>query len=131
MIARRFRWAFWLTSLALVGLAICITIGVIGCGQRAEHIEPLTPKPDSPAELTLADSQREHIWQIEHHGNLLTKHGFGAFKKALIRADAKSLATVLSKDFTGAVYDNPREVRLSNDFLQVVRQQEAGNRRVP
>jgi hypothetical protein len=82
------------------------------------------------ADLTLDENQRNYLWQIEHYGNLLVKHGFGLIKKALIREDAQALAGLLSKDFTGAVFDQPREVHVANEFLQVVRQQEVNDRRV-
>ncbi len=92
-------------------------------GTTGAPSEDNTPKP------TLDERQREYLWQIEHCGNLLVKYGFGPIKKALLCGNAQVLADLLAEDFTGAIYENPREVRVSNDFLQVVRQQEAGNQR--
>jgi hypothetical protein len=74
----------------------------------------------------LESSEREFLWQVEHHGNLLNRYGFSALAEALRRADAAALNVLLSADFTGWAPQHPREVRLESDYAQVVRQEDAG-----
>jgi hypothetical protein len=109
------------------------SLALVGCNQSSG-----LPQPDPPGladaassgtsaqKLSLDEAQREYLWQIEHHGMLLSKHGFGAVKAALVANNPLALSSLLAKDFTGSVYAQPREVRVTNDFLQVVRQQDAG-----
>jgi hypothetical protein len=136
MLDRRFRWALRLSGLLVLILAVCVAAGILGCNRNpgdptADPSASSSPNPpeETTPPLTLDDDQRDYLWQIEHHGNLLSKHGFGAIKKALIKGDAQALAVLFAKDFTGAVYDQPREVRVANDFVQVARQQDAGKPR--
>jgi hypothetical protein len=127
-----------------MGVALASAVAAIlvleGCNHSAGDPESPGPAVSSPGlnkeqkddpeqNLTLDDRQREYLWEIEHHGNLLSKHGFGQIKKALGAGDRQALEALLAADFQGAVYEQPREVTLHNSFLQVVRRQEADNRR--
>jgi hypothetical protein len=72
---------------------------------RAPSTDPILDKPPSPEEsLALTEEQGAYLWDIEHHGNLLTKteHGFTALTRALIRADAAGMEKCLTADFTGS-----------------------------
>jgi hypothetical protein len=150
MLDRRFCWAFWLSRLAFAGLVACIALGGLACNRAPAEaklsstanrsLDPVQSEGTTPAnapedtgkqDLTLNETQRDYLWQIEHHGNLLGKYGFGAIKKALAQEDAGGLASLLAKDFTGSIYDKPREVRVNNDFLQVTRQQQIDQQRIP
>src|SRR5262249_34986383 len=71
--------------------------------------------------------ERERLWQIEHHGNLLVKHGFGPFADALKRGDAEALTRLFAADFAGEAPDRPRETRLRTGLLDVVRHGDDGN----
>lgn len=135
---RPFRWAVWFASLCLLVLIGSAVVALMGCNQSPGLPSPELQPPAQAAssgtgaqKLTLDEAQREYLWQIEHHGLLLSKHGFGAIKAALVRNDAQAFHSLLAKDFTGAVYAQPREVRVTNDFLQVVRQQAAGESGLP
>lgn len=81
--------------------------------------------------LVLDESEREYIWQIEHHGLVLSRHGFGPLAGALSRADGDALRDLLAPGFTATLPDDPREVRLHADFAQVFRQEYTGQPRPP
>jgi hypothetical protein len=138
MFHRQRRWlVLWSCAVLLCALG-GITVAVVGCNRSAGVVKTDSVKagsvsaadaPPAMPDLTMDETQRENLWQIEHHGNLLGKYGFAAIKNALIRNDAAALRALLAKDFTGAVYEQPREVRVTTDFLQVVRQQETAQKR--
>jgi hypothetical protein len=86
---------------------------------------PLTNHQSS--ELPLDKEQREFLFQIEHHGLVLGKHGFSRWSKALSQADASALRRLLAADFVGKILHEPREVRVVNDFAAITRQQDAGH----
>src|SRR5207248_2074904 len=84
------------------------------------------PAKSESSGLALEEAQREFLWEVEHHGLLLGKHGFQPLAAALRRADAAALAALLAPDFTGKDLQKPREVAVRNDFAQVVRREDAG-----
>jgi FG-GAP-like repeat/HEAT repeats len=94
---------------------------------------PTTPAPaePEPANPELPEPERAYLWEIEHHGNLLAKHGFGPFASALKRADAPALARLLAEDFTGTDLGDPHRVRAATDYAEVERVQDAGRAPVP
>src|SRR5262249_37947894 len=55
----------------------------------------------TPDDLELPEAERQYLWQIEHHGNLLTKHGFCSLPAALKSADRAALARLVADDFVG------------------------------
>jgi hypothetical protein len=79
----------------------------------------------SPA-LTMDEKQRAFLWDIEHHGLLLSRFGFAALADALSRPDRPALTALLAAQFSGQVLEQPREVRVERGWLQVVRQEDAG-----
>jgi hypothetical protein len=72
------------------------------------------------------EEQREFLWQIEHHGNILNRVGFPALATALKQGDEKALAGILGAGFTGGVPQQPTEVSIHNEFVDAVRQTDAG-----
>jgi hypothetical protein len=75
----------------------------------------------------MATSQSEYLWDIEGHGNKLarTNYGLKALGNALSRADKKALENILADNFQGQVLGKPiEEIRVANDFCDVIRQQE-------
>ena len=82
---------------------------------------------DDSDDLQLPETEREYLWEIEHHGNLLVKYGFGPFAKALNQADASALSQLLADDFTGAILSNPTRVRAAPGYAEVERLQGAGH----
>src|SRR5262245_7460215 len=93
--------------------------------------QPPPDKVEQAAALTdhfeLPEAERNYIWDIEHHGNLLVKHGFGALSAALTKGDAADLRRILSDDFAGADLRDPKRIRTPPGIVQVERLQEAGN----
>lgn len=137
---RRRRWLY------LVGVSALLLCAALGVSLYSSPRPAVPPPPRSQAErgneemvshgddksmLTLAPSEREFLWEVEHHGNLLSRYGFSALADALRRADAASLTALLAKDFTGWALRQPREVRLEADFAQVVRQESADQPPLP
>ena len=124
---RRRRWLYFVGASALL---LCAALGVsLYSSPRSAAPAP----PSSAAEpgnqeaaLTLAQTEREFLWEVEHHGNLLSRYGFSALAGALRQADASALTALLCADFTGWTLRQPREVRLESDFVKVVREDSAG-----
>jgi hypothetical protein len=131
---RRRRGLYLLGASALL---LCAAIGVNlrssprPVAQAEGDLLPDADRVKPPLELTLAVSEREFLWQVEHHGNLLNRYGFRALADALRRADAAALTALLSADFRGWAPRQGREVRLETDFAHVVRQQGADGPPLP
>ncbi|HLJ93684.1 MAG TPA: VCBS repeat-containing protein [Gemmataceae bacterium] len=87
---------------------------------------PTIPATAGTLGLVLDDSEREYIWNIEHHGLILSRHGFSRFADALSRGDQEGLRNLLATGFGGPVSSSSREVRLAAEFAQVLRQEYAG-----
>jgi hypothetical protein len=87
-----------------------------------------SPKESGPEDVTLlADEEREYIWDLEHHGNLLVKFGFKPMAEALTRADRPALLQILGTSFIGQTLGNPREVRMKSEFGEAVRLEDSGS----
>jgi hypothetical protein len=119
----------------LAGLILAAGAGLsfFGCTKQPEPTDPApvqaiktTPKPKEPKYL-LDKEQRQLLWEIEHHGNVLNKFGFQALADAVRKADAEALAKLLAPDFKGEVLSQPRVVRLDTEFAQVERKQDDGH----
>src|SRR5262249_26878931 len=118
----------------------CVSLSGLGCNRSPREATPDAASDQSrdpapageadPKTVALDEEQREYLWQIEHHGNLLVKHGFGPLKQDLARDDAQPLARLRPRDFPGPVFAQPGEARLRNNFIQVVRQQETDQPRI-
>lgn len=78
------------------------------------------------ANLTLGQDQREYLWQVEHHGLILSRIGFARIADALKRADAAALRTLLADKFEGRSLGQPRETRFEYEGTKVLRQQDSG-----
>jgi hypothetical protein len=85
-------------------------------------------KANTPADevAALPDQERKYLWDIEHHGNLLVKHGFGRLADALKRADAAALSRLLADGFAGGDLQQPKHIRAAKDFAEVERHEESG-----
>src|SRR5439155_1605136 len=119
----------WLIVLAVTLLA---GAGVYFQGQLADQEASSTSatsqetvsKPAPPAGMD--EAQREYIWDIEHHGNVLSRgdDGFRALAAALCRSDRKKLAGMVAPDFAGQTLGKATErVHVANDFAEIVRLQ--------
>ncbi len=77
-------------------------------------------------DLTLGKDQREYLWQIEHHGLVLSRIGFSRIAEALKQGDASALLALMADGFEGEALGQPREVQFEHDGIRVVRQQDSG-----
>ena len=88
------------------------------------------PSPSGPAlpkEELLSADERTYIWDIEHHGNLLSQKGFKAISQALSQGDEKSLYALLAEKFEGRVPGPGAEVvPYEQDLVKVTRRTAAG-----
>ena len=56
---------------------------------------------DAESDLTLGKDQREYLWQVEHHGLVLSRIGFRRIAEALKQGDASALLSLLADGFEG------------------------------
>src|SRR6266852_5694399 len=135
----------FLTAALVAGVAAVAIVGSAGLGiffytRNAENRgdqpakttesevpeENKTPSSDDPKGLTLQVSEREQLWEIEHHGNVLGRVAFPALTAALVKDDANELAALLTADFKGELLQQPTEVTIHTDVVDVVRQSDSG-----
>jgi hypothetical protein len=93
----------------------------------AGEANAVAPQADPTKELP--EAERQYLWEIEHRGNMLNKHGFGRLARAIAQADPKALSTFLANDFTGTDLANPKRIRSTSDLVKVERAQDAGHSR--
>jgi hypothetical protein len=106
---------------------LCLALPACAGGARVEGTPEESPSEGfSPALKVMDEEQRQFLWQIEHHGNLLSQVGFRALAAALKQGDDKALQGMLAPDFTGQWLRQPEEVAVHTDILDVVRQADAG-----
>lgn len=99
--------------------AVQKAIRQIGGDQPAAHNK-------GEPELALAESERAYLWDIEHHGNILVKDGFGRLAEALRDGSAAAVHRLLADDFVGTALLDPTRVRASTAFAELERVQDAG-----
>ena len=93
------------------------------------------PSPDSSPpdakstrnEATLSEPQRRYLWEVEHHGLLLSRFGFARLAQALRRGETTDFLAVLHKSFEGQTLGQPRETKSESPAVRVVRQQNSGH----
>jgi hypothetical protein len=100
---------------------------------ESENWVPTAPATPAQAKstFTLDDGEREYLWQIEHHGLVLDRHGFRLLGDALADGDEDALRNLLAPGFIGLIAPNPREVRLDVEYAHVLRQEYAGSPHPP
>jgi hypothetical protein len=89
---------------------------------------PLSENAVKAVELPeiLDEGQREYLWEIEHQGLVLSRHGFTRLADGLSQNDRSALAALLAPEFAGQTLRDPREVRVANEYVNVVRQEDGG-----
>ena len=92
----------------ILRLTFCIFFLVVvfsGCdGENRgpdQHAAPEGGKSDQRSLISEAD--REYIWKIEHHANLLKEHGLSRLAEAVSSQDAAALQGMFPPDFLGTV----------------------------
>jgi HEAT repeat protein len=77
-------------------------------GEPAKAPEGQGGSEVAPDEFELPEADRVELWEIEHHGNVLVKYGFGPLADALKAADASALTRLTAEDFTGTDLGDPQ-----------------------
>jgi hypothetical protein len=80
----------------------------------------------APALKMMDEEQRQFLWEVEHHGNILNQIGFKSLASALKGNDEKALTKLMASSFTGELPTDPNEVSIHNDLIDVVRIRAAG-----
>jgi hypothetical protein len=132
------------TDRSLRPLAPAPQVGTAAATTGAPAVAEASPNPDrsSPpdrppaagqgatagatADLTLPKEQREYLWQVEHHGLVLSRRGFPRIAKALKDDDARALLALFADGFEGEAPGRPREVWFEREAIRVVREQDSG-----
>jgi hypothetical protein len=110
----------WTASAALVLTAL----PVIGWQANWFGRGPENAPPEQGPPPSLDQAQRQFLWEVEHRGLLLGKHGFGPFSRAFSRRDADALAAFLADPFEGQAPQDPSPVRLETAYADLVREQD-------
>jgi hypothetical protein len=94
----------------------------------------LRPAP-KPAEieaqtLSLPESERAYLWEVEHHVNLLTQVGFKALSQAIVAENRPELEGLCAHGLSADVFQKARQLGLENQALSLSRlRQDDGSRR--
>jgi hypothetical protein len=75
----------------------------------------------------LPEEERAYLWDLEHHGNLLSQYGFKAVTGALSKGDRSKVAALLSESFRGRLPEDVVETKREDDLLRVTRRTVAGD----
>jgi hypothetical protein len=128
----------------IISSSVMLCLAAAACAGAAILIYPhLFRSPDGPApppvtteyakaaketphekdlNLMLAESEREYLWQLEHHGNILSRQAFPQLTGALVKGDAAALAAVLGDSFQGGLLNDPVKIEAHTEILDVVRE---------
>jgi hypothetical protein len=120
-------------ALSILAVGAALLVGGLGVGifcinrfsRERSPIEDDTQPPDQYENLSLPKSDRELLWQIEHHGNILSQIAFRALTAALVKGDAQVLTDLMAPDFKGQLPREPKETVIHSDILDVVRRTDA------
>jgi hypothetical protein len=84
----------------------------------------LPPTSNPGPTYKLGEDEQAYLWDIEHHGNLLSRtdgQGFKALAAALAKASPAALEKCLTADFTAAEPAQPARETLRTSILDVTR----------
>lgn len=70
--------------------------------------------PESKPEYSLPDDEREYLWKLEHHGNILGKFGFSRFNSSWQARDRAGLLAVINEQLNGSIVGLNAEAELAN-----------------
>jgi hypothetical protein len=76
--------------------------------------------------VSLPEADREYLWMLEHHGNVLNKFGFRRIGEALATQNAAGLAEIFAPGFDAHLVIDAREIRAEGSAFSVYRQTRAG-----
>ena len=113
------RWAALIGVLAGAALVACDA-------KKGQDIPGAGPVLPGAVSGLMDESQRQYLWDIEHHGLMLSRQGFKALGAALSRNDERALTALLAQSFAGRWLQKPRELRVENESVEFVRLEDAG-----
>src|SRR6266849_2417728 len=108
-------------------------VAVLACYPKNGSGRPELDTPDAQPIIqgsvvsAMDENQREYLWEIEHHGLVLSRSGFKRLSEALGRGDSRALSAFLSPSFVGRKLQKPNDVRVTNEFVKFIRSENAGN----
>jgi hypothetical protein len=76
--------------------------------------------------LSIPEAEREFLWALEHHGNLLNKFGFRRLGAALAEDEDESLRAMLAPDFEARLFAESREARVDGGAFAAERRERGG-----
>ena len=120
---RRFRLPVAAIGLAAVAI-IAAAVSPILLNSKGTLVALKPPKETPPV---ISMGEREFLWEVEHHGNVLGKQGFKPFAQALAAANREALLAMLSANFAASDLGRPKEVRRADSNLEVLRRQDGGS----
>jgi hypothetical protein len=126
MPSRSIRLAVWVCSATLVAAA-CAWATMSWYRHRGDANasgppDQNTPAADSAAKPGIMDEeQRAELWEIEHLGLVLGKHGFRAVSDAISRGDEAALTRLLATEFAGQAPSSEADESFHTDLAEVRR----------
>ena len=119
-----------------IAFMVAVVGGMVSCDRSATKppSQSVVKSAEASAEVTeeewsLEEADRKYLWDLEHHSNVLVKHGFGVVVQALQDQDAERLTSVFASEFTGHVVDQATEVTFEEEALVANRQQQPAEMR--
>ncbi|MDA1052940.1 MAG: VCBS repeat-containing protein [Planctomycetota bacterium] len=112
------------TLVGVVAITSCVAASLFYHGRSPDAGDTASKTKAEVAiesSLYLPDDEREYLWECEHHGNVLSEHGWRAVSKALQQLQADELVKTLAADFHGSVTESSEESRFENDFISIQR----------
>ena len=101
-----------------IGYLVVVTC--VACGPtQPPPASDMVAEPEVP-ELTEVD--RKYLWDLEHHGNVLSQIGLRAIGDAICNAQLDRLLDVMAPEFSAQILDAPQQVQFESDVLSVQRE---------
>jgi len=79
----------------------------LGCSS-SEDEDAAQRSAQAVARPALGIEDRQHLWQVEHHGGLLREFGWRTLADALARGDRGAIRKCLANDFRGTLFSEHR-----------------------
>ena len=98
----------------------CVFLVVAGVWWYAnQSSQSVQPKKHTKSDPTLSKSEREYLWAIEHHGNIIAQIGLKRLRDALRDGDKKALATIFDDTFHGSVLSKGETITVPPNCVTV------------
>ena len=124
---------YWIYAIAVS----CLPFGVLGCGGHDtarvdvvpettdstslvydRSVDPVTP---DALQWSLEQADQTYLWDLEHHSNLLVRHGLEKIGMALVGQQAGALLELFATDFVGEIFSSASETAINDGVISSVR----------